>query len=185
MKMAVKVVCEGIVIWGLSFICLAPIQCSAAVEFTENEPPFLNLGIGVGGLFDEHQDPLVSLEYRPAIRFYHVGPWFYFFQSKDEAFYLAAGAFLSISLGERWRLTPKFGGGYYDEQNGFDLGSELEFRSELECSFRFHNEHRVGISLSHLSNASFARWNPGAEIMAITWSIPLDRFKSSTTDEHR
>jgi len=165
--------------WVLAACCFAPLPGMAANFFMEDEPPYLSLGIGTSGVFDPHQDPCVSIEYRPAFRFYKIGPWVYFKRGKDDDSYVAGGIFTTLALGERWAFTPKFGPGYYDKGDGTDLGSELEFRSEFEISYRFENEHRVGLGLAHLSNAGTANWNPGTEVVTLSWAIPLGEGRRS------
>ena len=90
--------------------------------------------------------------------------------------FAALGILLELPLGERWMLIPSFGGGYYDMDEGLDLGSEVEFKSALECAYRFGNEHRLGIGFGHISNGGIAERNPGTEMLFVTYSFPL-RFR--------
>ena len=39
--------------------------------------------------------------------------------------------------------------------DGLDLGYGLEFRSQLEIAYRFDNRSRLGVAVSHMSNASW------------------------------
>ena len=49
----------------------------------------------------------------------------------------------------------------------------LEFRSQIELAVRLENDIRVGVSFSHISNASFGEENPGVESLALTYVIPF------------
>ena len=69
-------------------------------------------------------------------------------------------------------FTPNIGVGLYDEGDGKKLGSSIEFRSGLELSYELENERRIGISISHISNASIGDKNPGTEIISISYQIP-------------
>lgn len=69
-------------------------------------------------------------------------------------------------------VIPNFAVGAYSEGDGKDLGGALEFRSGIEVAYQFPNEHRLGVALNHLSNASIYDKNPGTEIVLINYSIP-------------
>ena len=59
-------------------------------------------------------------------------------------------------------LTPSFAPGYYSYGNGKDLGSALEFKSEIQLSLDLLNNSEFGFSYNHISNASLGEKNPGA-----------------------
>ena len=70
-------------------------------------------------------------------------------------------------------FTPSFGAGYYDEGDGKKLGNKLEFRTTFEISYQLSNNDRVGLSLSHISNANIGDKNPGVEILSLSYQIPF------------
>ena len=59
-------------------------------------------------------------------------------------------------------VTPSFAPGYYNYGDGKDLGSALEFKSEVQLSFDLGNSTELGMSYNHISNASLGDKNPGA-----------------------
>ena len=59
-------------------------------------------------------------------------------------------------------ITPSFAPGYYNNGNGKDLGSPLEFKSEIQVSFDLFDSSELGLSYNHISNASLGSKNPGA-----------------------
>ena len=67
------------------------------------------------------------------------------------------------------RLKPS---GYYDNGSGKNLGNNIEFRTSLELSYILKNNNRIGISLSHISNANIGKKNPGVEILSLSYQIP-------------
>ena len=146
----------------------------SAHEWFAPEPPLFSLGTGVAEVFDSHQELFWSVEYRPAFRLYHFGPWFSFGSGKHHECYAAVGVLMNLQLGCGWVMTPSFGGGYYNASSGLDLGFDAEFRSGIEISKRFRNGHRLGLSFAHLSNRSLSDKNPGTESFGIVYSIPLD-----------
>ena len=71
-------------------------------------------------------------------------------------------------------ITPSFGAGLYGRGNGRDLGSVVEFRSQLELGYRFEKEMRVSIAYSHISNANLSDTNPGVDIISAYLHVPVD-----------
>ena len=57
---------------------------------------------------------------------------------------------------------------------GLSLGFDAEFRSAIELTKRFSNDHRLGLCFAHLSNGSLSDYNPGTETLGLFYSIPLD-----------
>jgi len=83
------------------------------------------------------------------------------FLTEKNAFYLYTGAQAEYDLGII-TITPSFAPGYYNFGDGKDLGSALEFKSEVQVSFNFSDSTEFGMSYNHISNASFGDKNPGA-----------------------
>ena len=71
-------------------------------------------------------------------------------------------------------VTGSLGAGYYEEGDGKDLGHELEFRSQIEIAYRFDDRSRLGLAVSHTSNASIADTNPGSESAILYYSVPIE-----------
>ena len=83
------------------------------------------------------------------------------FLTEKNAFYFYTGAQAEYDLG-LITITPSFAPGYYNFGNGKDLGSVLEFKSEVQVSFNLSDSTELGMSYNHISNASFGEKNPGA-----------------------
>ena len=166
---------------ALAALLAVPPPCTrAAHEWFASDPPLLSLSLGAAQIFDSPQEIFWGMEYRPAFRFCHFGPWLFFGSGKDNAFYAALGVLIHLELGHDWVLTPSFGGGYYDAENGMDLGFDAEFRSGIELARRFRNGHRIGLAFSHLSNGSLSNRNPGTETLGLVYSFPfLSLFRSA------
>ena len=161
-------------VFAMALLLHAAPASAAPRWFADDDPPLLSIGVGAAQIFDSTQEEFWAIEYRPAARFCHFGPWFLFGTGKNDEFYAAVGVLLNVELGRDWILTPGFGGGYYNAASGFDLGFDAEFRTSLELAKRFRNGHRLGLSFSHLSNGSLSEKNPGTESIGLVYSIPLD-----------
>ena len=79
-----------------------------------------------------------------------------------------------VAVTKELYIIPNFMIGAYGKGDGRDLGGVLEFRSGLEIAYQFPNQHRLGLTYNHTSNASIYEHNPGVEVLALTYSIPTD-----------
>ena len=161
-----------LILAGSMWLGAAP-ACAAHAWFADN-PPLLVAGTGTAQIFDAHQEIYWDIEYRPAVRMFHFGPWLSFGTGKNHEFYAAVGVLADLELGRGWVFTPGFGGGYYNAASGLDLGFDAQFRSSLELSRRFRNGSRLGLAFSHVSNGSLGDKNPGTETIGVNVLLPLD-----------
>jgi hypothetical protein len=160
--------------WRLLLGFLLLLLPPAARAWLADEPShLLCTGFGVVEVLDKPRFCTWNVELRPAWSYRHLHPWFFIGTGKHDTCYAAAGVLADFSLGERWRLTPSFGVGYYDSLR-LDLGYHAEFRSAIELSRRFSNGQRLGLAFAHLSNGSLGERNPGTETLGLVWSLPLD-----------
>ena len=90
------------------------------------------------------------------------------FITEKSAYYFYTGAQAEYDLG-LFTLTPSFAPGYYNSGNGKDLGSALEFKSEVQVSFNLSDSAELGMSYNHISNASLGDKNPGANSYMINF----------------
>ena len=68
------------------------------------------------------------------------------------------------------RILPSFSPGYYEAGEGKNLGSSLEFKSELKVGLDLFKGTKLGYSYSHISNNDWGDTNPGADNQALTFS---------------
>ena len=111
--------------------------------------------------------------------FFFLKPFFGFEFTNDSASYFLTGIYFEDNVGEllegnesKFYFTPSFGAGIYDDGSGKKLGNDLQFRTSLEVSYELNNKNRIGISLSHISNANLGNKNPGVEILSFSYQIP-------------
>ena len=83
------------------------------------------------------------------------------FLTENSAAYLYSGVQAEYEVGI-FKITPSFAPGYYHDGNGKDLGSPIEFKSEVQLSFNLSETSKFGMSYNHISNASLGDKNPGA-----------------------
>ncbi len=114
------------------------------------------------------------VEFRADERMWLFKPFGGAMATTDGALHGFAGVLIDIPLWNRIYITPSFAPGLYHDGNGKDLFYTLEFRSQIEISYRFHNGHRLGASFNHISNANLGDDNPGVESAALTYIVPFD-----------
>ena len=90
------------------------------------------------------------------------------FLTENNEFYLYTGAQAEYDLG-LFTITPSFAPGYYNSGDGKDLGSALEFKSEIQMSLNLSDSTEFGMSYNHISNASLGTKNPGANSYMINF----------------
>lgn len=85
----------------------------------------------------------------------------------DGDLWLGAGVVALYPLGADLRLEASFMPGYYDAGSGNDLGGGLQFRTEAGVSLAVSASLRIGVALSHKSNAGTRSANPGVETVSV------------------
>ena len=68
------------------------------------------------------------------------------------------------------KILPSFTPGYYEKGDGKDLGSVLEFKSEVKVGFDIFENSKLSYSYSHISNNDWGDTNPGTDNQQITFS---------------
>jgi len=90
------------------------------------------------------------------------------FLTENSALYIYTGAQAEYDFG-LLTITPSFAPGYYNSGDGKDLGSVLEFKSEVQMSLNLSDSTEFGMSYNHISNASLGDKNPGANSYMINF----------------
>tara|TARA_B100000767_G_scaffold33014_1_gene28183 strand:+ start:852 stop:1355 length:504 start_codon:yes stop_codon:yes gene_type:complete len=68
------------------------------------------------------------------------------------------------------KILPSFAPGYYEKGDGKDLGSVLEFKSEVKVGLDIFENSKLSYSYSHISNNDWGESNPGTDNQHITFS---------------
>ena len=142
------------------------------------DPDFLSIGIGA---FDfnrkKDQGAEFRLEYRSDKKLWVFKPFAAAAYTSPGHGFVGAGVLIDLFFGNRVVVTPSFAPHYYfGENDNLDLGHAVEFRSQLEVAYRFDNRARLGVAISHYSNASIGDTNPGTETATVYYSVPLGKI---------
>ena len=91
------------------------------------------------------------------------------FVTGDSSVYIYTGVEGQYGIGPL-KLLPSFSPGYYEKGDGKDLGSALEFKSEIKFGFDIFEDSKLSYSYSHISNNDWGETNPGTDNQQITFS---------------
>lgn len=173
-----RIVRAAFVVMAISFaglISSATLQSAAAAD----DPAFITLAAGAWD-FNKQDDEGAEfrLEYRSDYKLWELKPFASVAASSTGSFFVGAGLLLDVYFGRRIVSTISLAPHYYSQgSSDKDLGHELEFRSQLEIAYRFDDRSRLGLSISHYSNASIGDKNPGTESLMLNYSIPTTIFE--------
>jgi lipid A 3-O-deacylase len=91
------------------------------------------------------------------------------FVTKKSSLYLYTGIEADYNLGPI-NISPSFAPGYYQAGDGKNLGSALEFKSEIKIGVDLFKNTNLGYSYSHISNNDWGDVNPGTDNQSVTLS---------------
>ena len=93
------------------------------------------------------------------------------FISGNNSVYLYTGVQAQYELGPI-KIIPSFAPGYYEAGKGKDLGSVLEFKSEIKSNYDIFKNYKIGYSYGHISNNDWGKdgKNPGINNQQISFS---------------
>ena len=91
------------------------------------------------------------------------------FITDNSSIYLYTGVEAIYDLGPL-SFKPSFSPGFYEAGDGKDLGSALEFKSEIRIDLNIFENTKFGYAYSHVSNNDWGNINPGIDNQSITFS---------------
>ena len=166
------------------FILAVFLVCSAAgfssVQARADDPSFLTYGVGAFD-FNRQKDEGVEFrfDYRTDYKLWIFKPFLTAAGVTNGMSFVGAGVLVDVYFGNRFVVTPSFAPTWWrGKSDTLDLGHSLEFRSQIEFAYRFDDRSRLGVAISHSSNASIVDTNPGTETLLVNYSYPLGKMFS-------
>jgi lipid A 3-O-deacylase len=157
----------------------SPAAAQIALGTPATDPPRFELGVGAFDITPSqtHKDSRTAAEFRGEYHFgdvfWAISPFIGASGTSDGAFFGYGGFGIDIDFGPNVVLTPNAAAGYFARGSGTNLGSWWEFRTGAELAWRFPDQSRIGIAVTHTSNAGLTRLNPGEQSVILTYSIPV------------
>lgn len=101
-----------------------------------------------------------------------LGPVFGVLVNADGGVYGYGGIYSDFRV-DPFVATVVLAGGRYRQGDSLDLGGPFQFREELSICYRFHDQRRIGVQFSHISNAGIYDANPGENDLLFVYGIPF------------
>lgn len=161
----------------IGMAALAALVFLSAGAARAEDPEFLTFGAGIFDMNgDDGSAAMVSMEYVDDRKWiWALKPMTGFFINHHGGAYGYAGLSLDLFFGRRFVVTPSFAPGLYWQGGSTDLGHLVEFRSSVKFAYRLDDRSRIGLDLSHISNAGLDKRNPGANQLMLFYSVPFTR----------
>jgi lipid A 3-O-deacylase len=105
-------------------------------------------------------------------KLFGFGPMVGLLANHDGGVYGWGGVYADGAWGP-WRFTPVLGLGGYRRGQSKELGGVVEFYTGGSITYAFDGGTRLGLILSHLSNAYAHEENPGQESLLVTVMVPF------------
>ena len=159
----------------LIFLALLGLMLSSVSADENNDE--LSFYAGTFDLIDEEGDDqttLVGIEHKNPELFRDTflgkfSPVSGGFLTGKNSVYLYTGVEGQYDIGPL-KILPSFTPGFYEKGSGKDLGSALEFKSEIKFGLDIFENTKIGYSYSHISNNDWGDTNPGTDNQQITFS---------------
>jgi len=140
-----------------------------------DDPSFLTVGTGY---FDFNRQKDDAAEFRVDLRsgykLWIFKPFLTAAGVSNGMTFIGGGVLVDVYFGNRFVVTPSFAPTWWrGKTDKLDLGHGLEVRSQIEFAYRFDDRSRLGVAVSHSSNASLDDTNPGTETVMLNYSVPL------------
>ena len=164
-----------LVLWG-AFATPAAAQITFG---SPDDPPRLALGAGAFDITpsSSHKFAGTAGEFRGEYRFgdtaWILAPFVGGSVTTAGAAYGFFGFGFDVNFGPDWVLTPNAAAGIFERGSGTKLGSWWEFRTGAEFAYRFADQSRLGLEVTHTSNAGLTKLNPGEQSVLVMYSIPM------------
>lgn len=160
-----------------AFLSTSLLSIATPVIAQDAEPSYwLNVAIGYYDVFDEQDGVDVRAEFRSNtdVLIDNLKPWAGLEVTSQGSLWGGAGLLYDWEFEDNWHFTPSFGAGLYNAGGSDkDLDYPIEFRTQLEFSYEYESRGRIGLSLSHMSNAGLGDHNPGTEVLSLNWGYPF------------
>jgi len=151
----------------------------AKIDLLGEGPDYLSLGFGGFDMIREAAragklGPSVAglVEYRSGAKYAVFGPLLGILANANGGLVGYAGIYVDGAISS-WILTPFAAAGGYRRGEGKRLGGVFVFHLGGTVAYRFENQTRLGITLTHTSNSRVYTENPGAESLLLSYAIPF------------
>ena len=159
------------------FIIIFFLTCMISSAYADTSDKDISFYLGTFDVIDKEgddQSTLLGMEHRNPDLFRDTpfgkfSPLSGGFVTGKNSVYLYTGIEGQYGIGPL-KILPSFSPGFYEKGDGKDLGSVLEFKSEIKVGIDISENSKLGLSYSHISNNNWGDINPGTDNQQITFS---------------
>ncbi len=145
------------------------------------DPDLLSVGLGMFNAIERQQDTAEGrIEYQFGRKafgsdtfFKGLGPMVGLMANAEGGVFGYGAGYLDLRFGKHVVVWPTAGAGGYREGNSTKLGGVFQFHFALTVAYRFDNDHRLGLTFAHISNAGLHDANPGNNSLLFTYSYSI------------
>ncbi len=148
------------------------------VEVLRKTPSLLTLGAGVFDLAEEG-DEVFDRKGRSAagkVEYQFgslpIAPTFGLIANRDGGVYGYGGLSIDLAI-DRWRISPLLTAGGYRQGHSKIIGGPFEFQVGGSFAYELESGTRAGITFAHISNAYLYEKDAGAELLFLSYALPL------------
>ncbi len=135
--------------------------------------PELVAGAGLLSIDRGEKQWLASADWRFSSFKWNIRPWLGAAFAERGTWFLSAGVIYTLPMDSGWRMSVGFAPTDYRAGNGKFLGESLEFYSFAEAGYVRTSGQVFNLRFGHISNAHLASYNPGTEVLMLSWSVPF------------
>lgn len=161
----------------ISTLLLLAATSAANAEQQKTVPttaPTVKIGVGYFDALDDTGAMALKVDLRGNQQWFgHIDPFATLSVNDDGGYFGGLGLTGDLHVTPRWVLTPSLAAGLYGRGDSKDLGGPIAFRSGLEFAYKFQNNTRIGLEITHTSNAGIYEDNPGTETITLNYTLPI------------
>lgn len=152
-----------------------PVASLGPVEVLGSGPSRAEFGVGSFDVLRQGESGRAAAmlaQLRYGRKLYGIGPAIGLMTNLDGGVFAYGGLYADFAWG-KVIITPVLGLGGYHEGGSKDLGGVFQFRTEIGFAYELQNGSRLGVRITHISNAGIHSRNPGEEEVLLTYSLPF------------
>ena len=147
-------------------------------KIADGDPAYVTFAAGAFDVeHSDNRDVEVALEYRSDLSWGPFKPFAHASYIGNDMTFVGGGVLADVQIGDNWIVQPSVAATWWrGELEHLDLGYPLQFRTRLEVAYRFPDKSRLGLAVTHSSNANLGDPNPGIESVMLNVSVPTGMF---------
>lgn len=136
-------------------------------------------GVGLWDYYGNDKDDsnlTYNYEYKSKPLYYNFRPVVGFMINEDTDVYAYGGVEADYGIPFNFYISPSVAAGYYENNDGKDLGGSVIFKSGGSLKYKFKNDDVVSVGAYRLSNFNLNPINSSADVIQLNYEIDVTPF---------